>query len=289
MEVQRTIPDALTNRDKATTSQVGTSTLATENRDQLRNFKIEYAPRGIGTSGLECFVCGGYNSSDHIQSDMSAFVRTKEDGAFMAALIEAAGYHAFLDYRPKEPTWIQLKMGACDLHLPNLVLVEYFAEKNSGQLSFGEFEDAAKAIESSPMFEVLNDDAKKDKSVLPPFEFDTAKEKSAARRSLLQRRIKAATDSKNLNEGQLARIFEQLENNTNFVSYEQTRGDEELDAAFRVLETLGIVRFHTHTGKASGCPHHSHFTFSVSGYSLTELGSAAKSLFNQDRLLRREG
>ena len=51
---------------------------------------------------------------------MAAFVTDKEAGERVIALYEKWRLHAKLDFRPSEPNWVQVKVGACDKHLPNL-------------------------------------------------------------------------------------------------------------------------------------------------------------------------
>jgi hypothetical protein len=79
--------------------------------------KAEYIfrPRGIGldlTPG--CYVCGG---EQKMYNNISGFVASRTDGQLIKHLF-ATG--ARLDYRDHEPNWIQVKIGACDTHLPNL-------------------------------------------------------------------------------------------------------------------------------------------------------------------------
>lgn len=74
-----------------------------------------FAPRGIGTDVTPgCFVCGGPEGAYH---NVSAFVVTKESGERTVAMFQ---HGAWLDFRPHEPGWIQVKVGACPRHLPNL-------------------------------------------------------------------------------------------------------------------------------------------------------------------------
>lgn len=91
-----------------------------------------YQARGIGNNSILCFVCGkgddykdepteytpGENFRyDGIQSDMAAFVSNKESGERVVALFDGK---ACLDYRPQEPDWVQVKVGACSAHRTNL-------------------------------------------------------------------------------------------------------------------------------------------------------------------------
>ena len=79
----------------------------------------EYRPRGIGCNWLPCYICN-QRGKDKVQSDMAAFVNDKEAGERVVVMYEELGLHAKLDFRPYEPMWVQIKVGACDKHLPNL-------------------------------------------------------------------------------------------------------------------------------------------------------------------------
>ena len=76
---------------------------------------VRFSPRGIGSDHTPgCFCCGG---DPGLYSNISGFVGSKEDGEKVAAMFE---HGARLDYRDYEPNWIQVKIGACKEHLPNL-------------------------------------------------------------------------------------------------------------------------------------------------------------------------
>jgi hypothetical protein len=51
---------------------------------------------------------------------MSEFVTSRETGTAIVELFKRCGMTAFLDYRPSEPNWVQVKLGACDKHIPVL-------------------------------------------------------------------------------------------------------------------------------------------------------------------------
>jgi hypothetical protein len=71
--------------------------------------------RGMGQDWTPgCFVCGGKHD---LYANQSGFVTSKESGERIVALFE---HGAFLDYRQYEPDWIQVKVGACKKHVPNL-------------------------------------------------------------------------------------------------------------------------------------------------------------------------
>lgn len=73
---------------------------------------VSWKVRGIGNDVTPgCFCC--LDESERLYQNISAFVQTKEDGAMIVAAI---GQGARLDYREREPNWIQVKVGACTEH-----------------------------------------------------------------------------------------------------------------------------------------------------------------------------
>ena len=88
-----------------------------------------FHPRGIGLDVCPgCFVCGKEKRTDDptkssYLNNISAFVKSKEEGEEICSMFGTLGdinLRPRLDYRPSEPKWIQVKVGACDQHLPNL-------------------------------------------------------------------------------------------------------------------------------------------------------------------------
>lgn len=82
-----------------------------------------FRPRGIGSDMCACFVCGSNNKPRALQRllhNIAAFVRTKEAGERVVAMFKQG---ARLDYRELQPTHIQVKIGACADHLPNLEML----------------------------------------------------------------------------------------------------------------------------------------------------------------------
>lgn len=76
---------------------------------------LRYNPRGPGLNWLPCCVCGDDNAG-HAQPDMAAYVRGKDGGEAVVSLFEEMGLSAKLDYRDFEPTYVQVKIGACEKH-----------------------------------------------------------------------------------------------------------------------------------------------------------------------------
>ena len=85
----------------------------------MENFR----PRGIGIAGSPgCFVCGG---ELELMTNMAAFVDSKESGERIVKMFKTGAY---LDYRDYEPNWIQVKVGACEKHTPNLKALQFFTQ-----------------------------------------------------------------------------------------------------------------------------------------------------------------
>lgn len=88
----------------------------------LEDGDVSFASRGIGNDWVECFVCGGKRDvPSGVNHNISGFVNSKQDGERIRAWFREK---AWLDYRKREPNWIQLKIGACDNHLANLEKLE---------------------------------------------------------------------------------------------------------------------------------------------------------------------
>jgi hypothetical protein len=89
--------------------------------DRLRGPHLSFRPRGIGLDVCPCcFVCGVAErkiNGNTCLNNIAAFVKCKGDGE---AIVEWFGQRARVDFRESEPSWIQVKVGACDAHLDNL-------------------------------------------------------------------------------------------------------------------------------------------------------------------------
>lgn len=90
-----------------------------------------YRPRGMGMNWLPCFICG-HNRLGRAQADMAAFVDPELAQVFesmdavshpIMELFNECRVHAKLDYRKSEPHHLQVKLGACGEHEPNLMLL----------------------------------------------------------------------------------------------------------------------------------------------------------------------
>lgn len=79
-----------------------------------------FKSRGIGLDRCTCFICNT-DKRDELGStylnNISAFVECREAGERVVAMFPNG---ARLDYREREPDRVQVKIGACDTHLPNL-------------------------------------------------------------------------------------------------------------------------------------------------------------------------
>lgn len=69
---------------------------------------VKWNVRGVGRAG----GCPDLRTGEHVDysPDMSGFVSSRAEGALAVAIF---GGHAYLDYRPSEPSWIQVKV-CCD-------------------------------------------------------------------------------------------------------------------------------------------------------------------------------
>lgn len=93
--------------------------------DIARGGSLKFRSRGIGLDVCPgCFICGAEYRNPEADKmgngylcNISGFVESKVDGE---EIVEWFDGRARLDYRPSEPNWIQVKIGACDKHLPNL-------------------------------------------------------------------------------------------------------------------------------------------------------------------------
>ncbi len=78
----------------------------------LQEVRVPFTSRGIGLDDVPCYICGAKGLNHNI----AAFLQSKNDGDVIQSWLK----NQFLDYRPHEPKWIQMKIGACDEHLLNL-------------------------------------------------------------------------------------------------------------------------------------------------------------------------
>src|SRR3989338_9492502 len=82
-----------------------------------------FTSRGLGLENTPgCFVCGGKSG---LHNNIAAFVRTKAAGERVVTMFEMG---ARLDYRDFEPDRIQVKVGACGAHFPNLAQLDRLVE-----------------------------------------------------------------------------------------------------------------------------------------------------------------
>ncbi len=83
-----------------------------------------FSCRGLGSEGnLTCFVTGEILP---LMSNISGFVTSKEAGERIVKMFK--GY-AWLDYRPHEPDWIQVKIGTIPKYVVVLELIMEFTRQ----------------------------------------------------------------------------------------------------------------------------------------------------------------
>lgn len=87
----------------------------TNRQKKEENRNISFRTRGIGSEFGRCFKC---DCAQGLMSNISAFVDSKKNGEKVVKLFNSHG--VYLDYREFEPNWIQVKILACNKHLPDL-------------------------------------------------------------------------------------------------------------------------------------------------------------------------
>jgi len=70
------------------------------------NDMVYWSPRGIGMDSVPCFVTKKMECD--LRSNISGFVSSREDAQ---RVVNIFGGYARLDYREREPNWIQVKVG----------------------------------------------------------------------------------------------------------------------------------------------------------------------------------
>lgn len=93
---------------------------------------LKFVSRGIGLDICPCcFVCDATCRSVDIAhnpylNNIAAYVASKEEGL---EIVKWFKDKARLDYRDNEPDYIQVKVGACDKHFPNLQRLHYITTR----------------------------------------------------------------------------------------------------------------------------------------------------------------
>jgi hypothetical protein len=115
----------------------------------MSDTEFKYLPRGIGSNWLPCFICG-HKRVERCQADMAAFVDASLIHIYPEFVKDDEGKRvvehpimrfffendivAKLDYREHEPNRVQVKLGACGEHVPNLELLCYLT-MNDGKIT----------------------------------------------------------------------------------------------------------------------------------------------------------
>lgn len=98
--------------------------------DQEFGKSLVFSPRGIGSDSCPCcFVCGT-NEPSPVMSNIAAFVASQADGQ---EIVKWFNNQARLDFRQHQPNWIQVKVGTCKKHYPNLEIL-YERTKRYGRI-----------------------------------------------------------------------------------------------------------------------------------------------------------
>ena len=99
-----------------------------------------FASRGIGTDWTPgCFVCKTVEKERTLHNNIAAFVESKKSGE---DIVDMFGRGAFLDFRPFEPNWVQVKVGACDKHKKNLESLHKLARDAGNRITQKMIEEA---------------------------------------------------------------------------------------------------------------------------------------------------
>lgn len=90
--------------------------------DELRGRSLRFSSRGVGLDICPgCYVCGAtvrHEGANDYLNNISAYVSSVQDGEEIVSWFKRGG--ARLDVRPREPGYLQVKIGACDAHVDNL-------------------------------------------------------------------------------------------------------------------------------------------------------------------------
>lgn len=89
-----------------------------------------FASRGIGLDTTPgCFVCGG---STALRNNIAAFVQGKDAGERIARMLQQG---VRVDFRTHEPDRVQVKIGACNQHRPNLERLHTLTHEHEGVIT----------------------------------------------------------------------------------------------------------------------------------------------------------
>lgn len=96
---------------------------------QPTTVQIAWQSRGVGMDATR--PCG-WTQHNPVCANCSGFVRSREDGELLESIF---GIGAWLDYRPSEPKWLQLKVYACSDHAVALQELDTMSRVNKGALT----------------------------------------------------------------------------------------------------------------------------------------------------------
>jgi hypothetical protein len=95
-----------------------------------------FRPRGIGGgSGGPCLVRHEGGESWRVRNDLASFVDGKMAGERVVAMLGTYGLDAHLDFRPSEPRYVQVKIGACEGHVAALQTLCDMTHSAGGRIS----------------------------------------------------------------------------------------------------------------------------------------------------------
>jgi len=102
-----------------------------------------FRSRGIGLDDCTCFICGTHDRDGEghtMLNNICAFVQCKVAGERVVALFDQG---ARMDYREFEPDRVQVKVGACDKHRPNLELLNELTHQADGVITKAMIEEVS--------------------------------------------------------------------------------------------------------------------------------------------------
>jgi hypothetical protein len=101
---------------------------------------VRFHIRGLGTDSCSCMIC----NEKGLMSNFAAFIESKEEGELAVEMF--GNFGAWLDFRPREPKWVQVKVGACKRHLVALYLLMAYVDRQNAILTQDLIDAVRKAV-----------------------------------------------------------------------------------------------------------------------------------------------
>lgn len=108
----------------------------------------KFSSRGIGSEwGLPCFASGQEFDRGDLNPNISGFVESKEAGENVVAMFNDLAY---LDFRPFEPNWVQVKVGTSEANVAALEKLHELVRENGNLISREIIEKAKLVLQEAP-------------------------------------------------------------------------------------------------------------------------------------------